>query len=242
MAFVNKNEHWSPLKCGNLTLYGERPPNSKGAPSCSLIITYGGNTKFVVYLNNGTDSKPLEFTLGSSGRGRSQNLHAIINALEAAIKDRSHTGLVKSYQCKEWFGRDKVRYEKPKTAGVISVVRDDKGRICLTFQVRNDEPVMFPFRCNEDFVMLEANGERTSTIDESEEMAMAWVEQTRGLINSFLAVMLKQPEPKEEKPNKYSGGGNRGGYNNGGNNNSKPAAMANSGGGNFGDYDDDVNM
>ena len=237
MAFGNNSDdHWNPLKCSRLTIMGEKWPNGSGTPSLSLVITKAGNIKFVVYKNNGGDSRPAEFECGSPPEPR--NLYAILELLEEAINEKETVGVINVFQCKSWFAGGQQRLEKPKAMHSIMITRDEKHRLTLSFQARDSEVIPFPFKFPITFVPLTGAGERLPEATESELAVKAWVKMTRITLGAFIATGLVKPPPKQDRGGQgnqgggFSGGGNSGGNSGGG--------FANKSSGGFSDFDDDV--
>jgi hypothetical protein len=206
MAFLNRSdEYWSPLKCSRLTIYGEKWENGKGTPSLSIVITKAGNCKFVVYKNDGGKSEALNFTVGDPSTPL--NLYTVIEAVEAAANDSVTKGVLTVFRSGSHFVGTSTRTEKPKTTHNITVSRDEKGRVVLSFTSRGDDPIQFPFRAAQTFVQLSGNGERKSEEEESNSIAKGWVSLYKGLLSSWMALGLEKQE-KQEKPNNNRGGRN----------------------------------
>lgn len=229
MAFGKNVDHWSPLKCNRLTLWGDKWPDGKGTPSCSLVITTSGNAKFVIYKNTGTDSAVMNFSCGDPASPL--NLYQVLVTILDLIDEKAPEGVFRSFQSKSWFAGGRERLDKPKTMHNISVIRDNKGRVCLSFQARNEEPVIIPFKNGATWVGVNGAGEKLSEKEDSEIAARSWAKMYEKLISEYIMAFVQKPEDKGGQNNNSSAYSR-----NSSNNNSGGSSGGNSGG--FSDYDD----
>ena len=225
------DEHWTPFKHPRFTLWGDKWPAGKGTPTAQLLITKAGNTKFTIYRNDGIVSGGIDFTLGDPASPL--NAFIFFDELEKAVKSTEH-GIQTAYQIKSWFAGGQQRLEKAKTMHTVAIMRDDRGRICLSFQRRNEDPIVIPFKLPDTFGPLTPSAEKISEKEESEIMALGWVALLRHTAGAFIATQLQKPKPR---PNNNGGGNNYGG---GGGNNSQSSSFQsnNSNSGGFSDFDD----